>query len=150
MCACVCVLAFMLCSYRAMIDSYTHCQQELRALERVGNHACVVSYIGTARIGDALALITDYMSRGSLLAVLRQAKEDRPTHQQVRCNGALCVWAVEVSSAHGLLCWFAVAWLVAWWWLQLVHMATQAAAGVTHLHSEGVVHRCCISHFLAV
>lgn len=85
---CACIHAVFLPRHDCLVHTR---QQELRALERVGNHACVVSYIGTARIGDALALITDYMSRGSLLAVLRQAKEDRPTHQQVRCNGALCV-----------------------------------------------------------
>lgn len=79
--------------------------KELKTMRRVGNHKNVVSLLGVCMLERPmrLCIVTDLMSRGSLLDVLRKGR---------------------VKSLQ-----------------DITRIASQIAAGMSHLHGEGVVHR---------
>jgi len=81
--------------------------RELNTMRRVGNHRHIVSLLGICHLQfpARLAIVTDFMHRGSLLDVLKGKTGEPPAHVDV------------------------------------VRIAAEVAAGISHLHREGVVHR---------
>ena len=113
-------------SHAQMESAAAEIVRELNTMRRVGNHRRIVSLLGICHLQfpARLAIVTDYMRRGSLLDVLKGKTGQPPSTWARQCDdGTLgwshCVWAFVWICGCGCGCVavVVVVWMWMWMWM---------------------------------
>lgn len=105
-------------------------KQEATLMHMLGNHPNVVRLVGAVTVPPYYCLVTDYYPQGSVYDALIKKKKNVP-QTPVQMQGGPSPQLLVSCGGNG----------VPVKWNLLVKVARDAAAGILHLHCEGVIHR---------